>query len=140
MDPLIQRSPLCLTSDELVFDPGTGYTRVQQFRGAEAQVTAKQQELAAFGWRTRITYSGDGVSFEASTPKVTEAPGDGATTITGSEDAWDFTTEIIAADIWASPMLHRWVKTVFSYTDLQARQLLIVWKATIDQNLKVKYG
>jgi hypothetical protein len=139
MDPIIQGSPLCLTSDELLFDPGTGYTRVQQFRGAEAQVTAKQQELAALGWRTRITYSGDGVSLDASTPELTD-PGDGGTTITGSEDVWDFTTEIIDASIWASPMLHRWVKTVFSYTDLQARQLLIVWRATIDQNLKVKYG
>jgi hypothetical protein len=138
MDPVFNGSKLCLVRDELVFDPGLGYQRVVQWRGAQTEVTAKGEELAAGGWRTRISYSGEGVSLEATSPEITD-DGSGGTTISGAVDQWDFTTEIYDASLWASPMLHKWMMAVTGLNQAPARARLITWKSTVDQNLKWKY-
>jgi hypothetical protein len=126
----------CLTRDELVFNPGLGYQRVVEYEGDRTAVEYEQGRLANEGWTTRISYSGDGVHLEATAPDLS-TDGD---TITGAEDQWEFSTEVYDASIWASPMLFNWVKAALSLTDTATRDKLIVWKAAVDQNLKVKYG
>jgi hypothetical protein len=138
-DPIILGGPLCLVSDEIIFTPGVGRQRVQTFKGRTVEVQNQADLLANLGWSTRLNYNPEGLTLQATAPEIITDE-DGNTAIDGAEDQWNFTTEIIDADYWASPMLFKKTKAILNLSDDATRARLTFWRAMIEQNLKVKYG
>lgn len=130
-------SSLCLVRDDTYFDPAAGFVRAQSWEGTEAEVQAKASELTLAGWRVRLSFADGKGTVEATSPEVAS---DGET-VTGAADQWDFATEFIDVDYWASPVLFQFAKGILgpTATNAEIRDFLSVIRRTINQQLQFAY-
>jgi hypothetical protein len=130
-------SSLCLVRDEVSSVGGRGERRSQAWEGTEAELLAKASELQLSGWAVRLGFDSGQGRLEAESPEVSE---DGET-IQGATDEWDFTTEFIDVDYWASPLLYEIAKGILPPGAPHAiiRDYLSVIRRTINQQLQFAY-
>jgi hypothetical protein len=131
-------SEICLVREDIFFDPSVGSMRAQTWEGTEVAVHLKAQELQLDGWRVRMSFDNGKGTVDATTP---ELAGDGETLV-GAGDQWDFATEFIDVDYWASPVLFEIAKGILggAATNSDVREYLSVIRRTINQQLQFAYN